>query len=190
MLFNYKEKRTTILSFALGLTLILFCFIKIIGGYWPFPEIMRKIYYQNKHEKNKINSIVLDRAFKFNCTGYEKKYILRSNYPLAHNLNIIFRDRSHKLSDLAGLKIKVEIFDSNNKLYSGISSDLMPLYINENFGKNMFLYGVNIIQIPFNFNGRLFRGTNLTLTVLSSPIGSDICQDEAELHLFPNISIE
>ena len=183
-------KKALLIILLICITIILFIFVyRIKMGYYPIPEIIRRMYYQNSEETN-LNTFHLSDNFKVN----QKKYFIDCSITnmslLSQNLNLYFNNFSNMPPDfLINGKYQIEVFNNNKRIYNIIANQMESINKYGKDGRAKFTYGIIFETLPMFISG--YKNVDLKITVLEPFTNLFYIQyiTNNQLYLIPDISL-
>lgn len=185
-------KRTCIIIVLVFMVPIsLFFIFKFVKGYYPLPMMARKVYWVCKDEIGEVNSIIIDKNFKFSEEGYKVGKNISSPYPLP--LALILEPHINDINIPADYKfrgiIKIEITRDKKIVYSNIIDEAKNMCYYNNQGKPVSVGSFRIIIIPLPLAGKSHKNIDLNITVLKPETDLLKYVDSAELYLYPDLRL-
>ena len=137
-------------------------------GYYPIPEIARRIYYVNKlcdNEETGLKHFILADNFKVNQKNYFILCSITNMSLLSQNIDLLFNNFTNIPPNFfIDGKYQIEVFNNNKQIYHTIAKQMEN--INE-YGTNRqpkCTYGITFETLPMFITG--YKNVDLKITVL------------------------
>ena len=163
-------------------------------GYYPIPEIVRRMYYVNKicnNKKTGLQHFKLANNFKVNQKGYFINCSITNMSILSQNMDLFFNNFTNIPPNFfINGKYQIEVFNNNNKqIYYTIAKQMESLNEHGNDGRPKRTYGITFDTLPMFISG--YKNVDLKVTVLEPCTNLFYIQyiTNNQLNLGPDISL-
>ena len=162
-------------------------------GYYPTPEIVRRIYYINKSDNNEetgLKHFKLADNFKVNQKGYFINCSITNMPLLSQNLDLFFNNFTNMPPNFSiNGKYQIEVFNNNKLIYKTITKKMKSLNKHGNDRRPKCTYGIIFDTLPMFISG--YKNVDLKVTVLEPCTNLFYIQyiTNNQLHLVPDLSL-
>jgi len=161
---------------------------RYVRGYYPIPQILRKLYLVNKWQE--VNRIIIEKKFKLCQEGYCLEKTFSSPYFLPHYITFGIDNFTNKIPidyEYKG-KLKIELIRKNKIVYTETVENLTNRFKYEN-GKALYTSYFVAAKIPFPLKGKRYENIRIRVVVLK--VDPELLNyiDSAELRLFPDLKL-
>lgn len=164
-----KNKKVLLIYVTIAVLVVGSPFIyRCLRGYWPIPELLKRLYYITQNQEQKLDTITIDRDFRFFEKGYScSTKIISNSCPLPHFVILDFQNTKKKIPVDYVFKGKIQFeFIRENKTVLIQEIKQVKNVIRYENQKPSYTYCFNLTRIPFPLAGKTYNGLTVKVTVI------------------------